>query len=83
MTYLGVSEVARRIGTNPRHISDLFYRRDLCDGLCPIVVGRRLIPESYIPVIEAALRRHGRPLGLGNQGLETKGHQSQEGDGCG
>lgn len=62
---LSVSEVARRIGANPKDISDLFYRRELRDDLCPIVAGRRLIPESYIPVIEVALKRHQRPVGQG------------------
>jgi hypothetical protein len=59
-----VSEVARRLGANPREISDLFYRRDLRDDLCPIIAGRRLIPESYVPQIEAALRHHSRSLGM-------------------
>ena len=57
-----VSEVARRFGSNPREISDLFYRRELRDDICPIVTGRRLIPETYLPEIEAALRRHSRTL---------------------
>ncbi len=54
---LSVSEVARRAGVPPREISDLFYRRALRDDLCPIVGGRRLIPESYVPEITAALER--------------------------
>ena len=57
---LSVSEVARRIGATPKDISDLFYRRELRDDLCPIVAGRRLIPESYIEMIVMVLRRHGR-----------------------
>jgi hypothetical protein len=32
----------------------------LRDDLCPIVAGRRLIPSSYLPEVEAALRRHGK-----------------------
>src|SRR5689334_20191585 len=44
---LSVSDAARRLGANPRDISDLFYKRQLRDDLCPIVAGRRLIPESY------------------------------------
>jgi hypothetical protein len=58
--FLSVSEVARRLGAAPRDISDLFYRRELRDDLCPIVAGRRLIPESYIPQVELALRHHRR-----------------------
>jgi hypothetical protein len=55
-----VSEVARRLGAKPKDISDLFYQRKLSDDLCPIVGGRRLIPEDYEPVIEEALRALGR-----------------------
>jgi hypothetical protein len=54
-TYLTVSDVARQYGVPPRVVSDLFYQRVLSDGVCPVVGGRRLIPASYIPVIEAVL----------------------------
>ncbi len=60
MAYLSVSEAARRLGARPRHISDLFYRRLLRDDLCPIVAGRRLIPEDYLDMIQMALKRAGR-----------------------
>jgi len=59
---LSVSEVARRLGANPKDISDLFYSRKLRDDLCPIVAGRRLIPENYLDVIRMALKRAGRPV---------------------
>jgi hypothetical protein len=62
MKHFIVSEVARRLGARPRHISALFYERRLEDERCPIVGGRRLIPEDYIPEIEAALREAGRLL---------------------
>jgi hypothetical protein len=62
MNYLAVSEVARRLGANPRDVSDLFYRRRLRDDACPIVGGRRLIPADYVAIIEMALRRAGRPI---------------------
>ena len=62
MSHLSVSEAARRLGARPKDISDLFYRRELNDTLCPIVAGRRLIPESYLPMIAMALKRHGRPV---------------------
>ena len=54
-------ELSDRLGETvcPRGISDLFYSRQLRDDLCPIVGGRRLIPISYLPLIEMALRRHG------------------------
>jgi len=60
MTHLSVSEAARRLGARPRDISDLFYRRRLRDDLCPIVAGRRLIPEDYLDMVAAALRRAGQ-----------------------
>lgn len=60
MNYLSVSEAARRLGASPRDISDLFYRRELRDDLCPIVGGRRMIPDTYLDLIAAALRRRGR-----------------------
>jgi hypothetical protein len=60
MPHLIVSEVARRIGANPKDISDAFYQRKLDDNRCPIVGGRRLIPEDYVPEIESILRRLGR-----------------------
>lgn len=58
--FRSVSEVARRLGAAPRDISDLFYRRELRDDLCPIIAGRRLIPESYIPQVELALKHNHR-----------------------
>lgn len=62
---LTVSDAARRISettqseVRPRDISTLFYERIVRDDLCPIIGGRRLIPESYLGVIESALRRRG------------------------
>lgn len=69
MDYLSVSEAARRLGAKPKDISDLFYRRTLRDDLCPIVAGRRLIPEDHLVVIGLALKRAGRPVG-GGAGVE-------------
>jgi hypothetical protein len=63
MDYLSVSEAARRLRAKPKDISDLFYRRALRDDLCPIVAGRRLIPENYLGMIRLALKRAGRPVG--------------------
>jgi len=59
---LSVSEAARLLGAKPKDVSDLFYCRELRDDLCPIVAGRRLIPEGYVETIAAALRRRGRPV---------------------
>lgn len=60
MSHLSVSDAARRLGAVPRDISDLFYKRRLRDDLCPIIAGRRLIPENYLDVIRMELRRDGR-----------------------
>ena len=60
--YLCVSEAARRLGARPRDLTNLFYRRQLRDDLCPIVAGRRLIPETCLSVIAMELRRRGYPV---------------------
>jgi len=60
MRYLTVSEVARLVGSRPRAISDLFYKRELSDDACPIVGNRRLIPPDYVPVIVHVLQIHKR-----------------------
>jgi hypothetical protein len=66
MPHISVSEAARKIGhqvgrdVRPKDISELFYRRQLRDDLCPVVSGRRLIPLDYLPLIVAALRRAGK-----------------------
>ena len=73
--YYTVSQVARRYGVRPRDISDLFYNRELSDEKCPVLGGRRLIPPEYVPVIAAALRRHGLlpgPAAGPAQGLRTR-----------
>lgn len=59
-TYRSVGEVARKIGARAPDITNLFYKGLLRDDLAPLVGGRRLIPESYIPMIEMALRRAGK-----------------------
>jgi len=61
MRHLSVSEAARRLGARPRDISDLFYKRRLSDDSCPIVGGRRLIPERLLDAIAIELRRAGKP----------------------
>jgi len=59
MSQLTVSDVARRLGVRPRDVSDLFYQRRLGDELCPIVGGRRLIPDTCLSIIATALRERG------------------------
>jgi hypothetical protein len=57
-----VGEVARAIGQGARavDITALFYRGSLREDLCPMVGGRRMVPDSYVHMIEAALRRAGK-----------------------
>jgi hypothetical protein len=62
---LSVSTAARRLGARPQDITDLFYKRQLRDDLCPIVGGRRVIPLDYLPLIEAALKRAHKAVGVG------------------
>ena len=64
-----VSEVARQLGVKPRDISDLFYSRELRDDLCPIVGGRRLIPDTYVDKIAEVLRR--RRVRLASRALDA------------
>lgn len=61
MPYLTVSEIARRFGVRPRLISDLFYSRVLDDGRCPVLAGRRMIPEDYLPTIASMLASSIKP----------------------
>ena len=62
---LTVSEAARELTirhgavVSPKTLTDLFYRRELDDIYCPIVGGRRLIPEDFMSVVEHVLRRRG------------------------
>ena len=70
--YLTVSDAARELSlehgvvVRPRDISDLFYRRELREDVCPIVGGRRLIPPAYLGAIETCLQQRNllprRPL---------------------
>ena len=56
---LCVGDVARLLGVKPSQITALFYERRLRDDLCPIVGGRRIIPQDYVEVIAIELRRKG------------------------
>jgi len=60
---LSVSQAAERIGARPKDISDLFYIRKLSGKICPIVAGRRIIPENYLDTIKEILKQNGRPVG--------------------
>ncbi len=62
MSHMTVSEAARKIGANPKDISDLFYRRLLRDDAAPIVGGRRLIPDDYLDIVRSALKQAGRAV---------------------
>jgi hypothetical protein len=48
------------LGAVPKDISALFYARRLRDDLCPVLSGRRMIPEDYLDIIRMELRRAGK-----------------------
>ncbi|MCH7687858.1 MAG: hypothetical protein IH899_14435 [Planctomycetes bacterium] len=56
---LSVGDVARRLNVRPSQVTQLFYECRLRDDLCPIVGGRRIIPQNYVAVIAMELRRKG------------------------
>ncbi|QDV37437.1 hypothetical protein [Tautonia plasticadhaerens] len=68
--YRSVSDAARELGgrlgvaIRPRDITDLYYLRRLPTEQCPVVSGRRLIPEDHLPLIAQALRDRGRIAGI-------------------
>ena len=54
-----ISELARQVpGCRPRDISDMFYLRVLPDDKCPIVSGRRLIPNELVTEIRRLVREN-------------------------
>ena len=57
MTLLSVGDVARRLGVRPSQVTQLFYERRIRDDRCPIVGGRRIIPDDFVAVIAMELRR--------------------------
>lgn len=59
MKYYGAGEVARLFGVPPQAISNLLYRDRFHGDLCPLVAGRRVVPEEHLDKIESALRRAG------------------------
>jgi hypothetical protein len=59
MTMLSVGQVADRLRCRPRDVTSAFYERKLRTDLCPVVSGRRLIPEDYVPMVAMVLRRNG------------------------
>ena len=71
--FYGVSGVASKLNHEygeeviAREITNLFYLGMLDGRRCPIVSGRRLIPDDYVPVIRQVLseRRSSRAKGQG------------------
>jgi hypothetical protein len=80
MKHFCVSEVARQIGARPKDISDLFYQRWLDDQRCPLIGGRRLIPEDYVPFVEKALLDFGRPLESNVVDIHKEGDEASSED---
>ena len=67
MDLMSVGDVARRLGVRPSVITQLFYERRIEDESCPIVAGRRLIPEEMVDVIAIELRRKGYDVSTGDR----------------
>ncbi len=57
---LGVGEAARRLGEQPGRVSDGFSKDWFDCDRCPLVAGRRLIPEGYMAEMAAILRRRAK-----------------------
>ncbi len=55
------AELEKQLGwlVSPRHVTMLFYLRDISSDRAPIVGGRRLIARDLLPIIANALRRRG------------------------
>lgn len=56
MDQLSVSVAARELRVSPWQLSNTLYRGGH-DANCPLVLGRRLIPRSYLPTLAQALNR--------------------------
>ncbi|QOV89758.1 hypothetical protein [Humisphaera borealis] len=60
---LTVSEAARTVSdivgseVAPKVLSDMLYRRELDDRVCPVHAGRRMIPRHYLDVIAQKVRQ--------------------------
>ena len=68
-----ISAIARRLGIAPRAISDRFYSRKFDESICPLIRGRRSIPENYVPTIERMLFEDGVLAGAAQRSMETAG----------
>ena len=55
---LSIGEAALRLNATPKQLTDGMYRRWFDNIRCPIVSGRRMIPEDYLDEMSAVLRQH-------------------------
>ncbi len=77
MNIVTVGQVARKLSVPGFEISNLFYRGHLNEKVCPVVSGRRLIPEDYVPEIACELRRIGKMPPLSHpMPISTRGGRS-------
>ncbi|GEM_PF-3514002 len=65
--YKSVAEVADELGCSPGDVSGEIYRSPLHRDACPIITGRRAIPDTYVETIRWALRKAGK---LPRQGVD-------------
>ena len=60
MTTTTLGGVRSNFGVAPRVLSDLFYNKIIDDDGCTLIGRTRLIPITFLPKIEAALRERGK-----------------------
>ncbi len=60
MTFLSVTDAARKVGCRPRDISDAFYNGYLDDAKVVRVANRRAIPVEYLSEIHRVLTERGK-----------------------
>lgn len=77
---LTVSEAARAISSRTgidvpsRHISALIHTNELSRDKCKKIRNRRMVPRSYLAVVESVLFMHGRLGRIQRPHLREAGH---------
>lgn len=54
--FVGVAEAARIVGESVRRVSDGCYKRWFDERQCPVIAGRRMIRNDYLPTLATILR---------------------------
>jgi hypothetical protein len=63
--WLGVGEVARKLGVSPRHVSDVIYQGRLSREHCMMLATRWYIRAEYVPEVGQIIgnKRRSTPAG--------------------